>query len=127
MTNECFFCNANDNKQSAFIIENELAYARWDDFPVSDGHAEVIPKRHIGSYFELNDNEVSALFSLAKETKSVIDEKYKPHSYNIGINDGPEAGQTILHCHIHLIPRYSGDVENPRGGVRHIIPGKGGY
>ena len=127
MTNECIFCNPNNSKQNTLIAENELAFARWDNFPVSDGHAEVIPKRHVSSYFDLSDDEVSALFALSKEAKSIIDEKYHPDSYNLGINNGPEAGQTIPHCHIHLIPRYVGDVENPRGGVRHIIPGKGNY
>ena len=127
MTNECFFCNANDNKQPALIAENKLAYARWDDFPVSDGHAEVVPKRHISSYFELTDDEINALFQLSKDIKKIIDKKYKPDSYNVGVNNGIEAGQTVPHCHIHLIPRYAGDVENYRGGVRNIIPGKGDY
>lgn len=127
MNEECVFCKPNDDDRNILITDNELAFARWDGFPVSNGHALVIPKRHIGSYFELTDDEVGALFQLSKEVKQIIDEKYKPDSYNLGVNNGPEAGQTIPHCHIHVIPRYSGDVENPRGGVRHIIPGKGNY
>ncbi len=123
MNDECFFCKSQDT--NTVIAENDLAYARWDDFPVSNGHAEVVPKRHISSYFELSDREIKALFVLAKQVKEVIDGKHSPDAYNIGINDGAVAGQTIPHCHIHLIPRYTGDVENPRGGVRHIIPGKG--
>jgi diadenosine tetraphosphate (Ap4A) HIT family hydrolase len=127
MTSECIFCKPRDIKRHTLIAESDLAYARWDNFPVSVGHAEVIPKRHVSSYFDLSEDEISALFKLSKETKKIIDEKYKPDSYNLGVNNGPEAGQTIPHCHIHLIPRYSGDVQNPRGGIRTVIPGKADY
>ena len=124
---KCFFCEPNAMAPSALITQDELTYSRWDDFPVGEGHAEVIPKRHVNSYFELTNDEVKAVFEILKETKKAIDQKYSPDSYTIGINDGFEAGQTVPHCHVHLIPRYNGDVANPRGGVRNIIPGKGGY
>jgi diadenosine tetraphosphate (Ap4A) HIT family hydrolase len=127
MNEECILCNPKDDDSNMLISHNELAYARWDGFPVSKGHALVIPRRHVASYFELSNDEVDSLFQLSKKVKMIIDEKYKPDSYNLGVNNGLEAGQTIPHCHIHVIPRYSGDVENPRGGVRHIIPGKGNY
>lgn len=120
---KCIFCN-NTKKR---ILENELFYSRWDEFPVSKGHSIVIPKRHIESFFDLSDAEVCGLYNLIKRTKEVIDENYHPDAYNLGINDGEAAGRTIHHLHIHIIPRYKGDVENPRGGVRHTIPGKGDY
>ena len=126
-TPECLFCDRNNNEKHVIIAENELAYARWDNYPVSEGHAEVIPKRHVVSFFGLHDDEVLALYELARETKEIIDAKYHPDAFNIGINDGEAAGRTVHHLHMHLIPRYIGDVPEPRGGVRHIIPGKGSY
>lgn len=127
MNDKCIFCKPQDAKVNTVIAENDFAYARWDNSPVSDGHAEVVPKRHTGSYFDLSEDEIGAILSLSKQVKKVIDRKYSPDAYTIGINDGAVAGQTIPHCHIHLIPRYTGDAENPRGGIRHIIPGKGDY
>lgn len=123
---QCLFCDK-DNSKNRVILENDFCYSRWDNFPVSEGHAEIVPKKHIESFFDLTDNELLKINSLIRETKNLIQNKYKPDAYNIGINDGEEAGRTIHHLHIHLIPRYKGDVENPRGGVRHIIPGKGSY
>jgi diadenosine tetraphosphate (Ap4A) HIT family hydrolase len=87
----------------------------------------VIPKRHIGSFFELEPEERDSLFSLLEESKRGLDKEFKPDGYNIGINDGPSAGQTVPHLHIHLIPRYSGDQADPRGGIRWIIPEKAKY
>lgn len=123
----CFFCDKKNFNKETIIVENDLFYARWDDFPVSDGHAEIIPKKHIESFFELTDDELIQLFDLLKETKNSIQNKYNPDAFNIGINDGEEAGRSVHHLHIHIIPRYKGDMENPRGGVRNIIPGKGTY
>ena len=123
----CLFCDFNDPERNTMIVETELAYARWDNFPVSNGHAEIVPKRHVESYFDLSDDELVAVYELSKQVKEIIDMQYHPDGYNIGVNDGVAAGRTIHHCHIHLIPRYTGDVENPRGGIRHIIPGKGDY
>ena len=110
------------------VASNNLAYAVKDGFPVTEGHALVIPKRHVSDFFGLSDDEVLACNQLLKELRSTIlvqDELVQ--GFNVGMNTGATAGQTIFHCHIHLIPRRKGDVENPRGGVRHIIPGKGFY
>ena len=109
------------------IIENENAFAIYDAFPVSKGHVLVIPKRVVAEIFDLNDEEYSSCFNLVKDVKKILEEKFKPDGFNIGINNGEKAGQTIFHAHIHVIPRYNGDVENPRGGIRHVIPGKGNY
>lgn len=124
---DCLFCNYSDTESHKIIIENDLAYSRWDNFPVSEGHAEVVPKRHIESFFDLTDKELLAIYDLVKQVKEIVDTKFSPDAYNIGVNDGQAAGRTINHCHVHLIPRYMGDVDEPRGGVRHIIPGKGSY
>jgi diadenosine tetraphosphate (Ap4A) HIT family hydrolase len=120
----CPFCL---ERNTRLIIENELSYAISDIFPVSNGHSLVITKRHIPNFFEATPEEISALFSLVKEMKTIIEEKYHPAGYNIGVNVNETAGQTVPHVHIHIIPRYNGDVENPRGGVRHVIPWKGNY
>ncbi len=109
------------------IIENENAFAIYDGFPVSKGHVLVIPKRVVAEIFDLNDEEYSSCFNLVKDVKKILEEEFKPDGFNIGINNGEKAGQTIFHAHIHIIPRYSGDVDNPRGGIRHVIPGKGDY
>ena len=109
------------------IIENENAFAIYDGFPVSKGHVLVIPKRVVTEIFDLNDEEYSSCFNLVKDVKKILEEEFKPDGFNIGINNGEKAGQTIFHAHIHVIPRYSGDVDNPRGGIRHVIPGKGDY
>lgn len=124
---ECLFCDRDNQDAHKVIDENELAYARWDNFPATDGHTQVVPKRHVESFFDLNDDELSALYSLAKSVKQIIEDRYSPEAFNIGVNDGEAAGRTVHHLHIHLIPRYKGDVEKPRGGIRHIIPGKGNY
>lgn len=107
--------------------ENELAYIRSDKYPVSPGHLLIIPKRHISSLFEITMPEQQALWDLLTSAKQELDELHAPDGYNIGINDGPAAGQTIPHLHIHLIPRYTGDMADPRGGVRGVIPEKQRY
>lgn len=124
---ECLFCDFGNSERNTVIAETELAYARWDNFPTSEGHAEIVPRRHVESYFDLTDDELLATYELLKQVKDIIDSQYHPDAYNIGVNDGEAAGRTIDHCHVHLIPRYVGDVKNPRGGIRNIIPGKGDY
>lgn len=123
----CLFCDRKNSEKHKIIHENSLFYARWDNFPVSKGHAEIVPKKHIESFFDLTNDELIQLFDLLKTVKGTIQNKHNPDAYNIGINDGEEAGRTIHHLHLHIIPRYKGDVENPKGGVRHIISGKGDY
>lgn len=98
-----------------------------DGFPISPGHTLIIPRRHVGSFFDIDTAERDALFALLEEAKRRLDKEFEPDGYNIGINDGRAAGQTIPHLHIHLIPRYEGDRTDPRGGVRWIIPEKADY
>ena len=120
----CPFCALPEDR---IVDQNDLAVVIRDGFPVSPGHTLVIPKRHVGSFFELDQDEVLSMLALLKTAKVVIHEELKPDSYNIGINDGPQAGQTVPHVHMHLIPRYRGDVSDPRGGVRWLIPTKADY
>ena len=119
----CFFCDE-DN----FITENELAYARYDkDYPVSPGHCLIITHRHVAEYFKTTSEEKAAIWALVDEMKTIIDKEFKPDGYNVGVNNGEAAGQSVPHVHIHLIPRYKGDMEDPRGGVRGVIPHKQKY
>ena len=118
--NPCLFCNS---KKSGIAYENKLAYASYDTYPVSDFHCLIIPKRHINNYFDLSDEELIACNNLIKVVKKEIVEKDKTvEAFNIGTNVGKISGQSIMHCHIHLIPRRKGDVNNPQGGVRSVIP-----
>lgn len=109
------------------IFEDDFAFARYDLYPVSNGHLLVIPKRHFADYFECNAEEQNSLWGLVRECKTYLDKKYSPDGFNIGINVGPVAGQTVPHLHIHVIPRYAGDMPDPRGGVRGVIPEKQRY
>ena len=118
MSNPCPFCSAPNHR---IVAENALALVLRDLYPVSPGHTLIIPRRHVGSFFELNGDERQAIFELLARQKVALEQEFRPDSWNIGINDGPEAGQTVPHCHLHLIPRYRGDVEDPRGGVRWVI------
>lgn len=131
---DCFFCKLDESnvygkakEPNKYILENELAKGRFDDYPVSPGHMEFVTKRHVATFFETTNEERQAIFELIDEAKKMLDEKYKPDGYNIGMNCGESAGQYVMHVHIHLIPRYKGDVENPRGGIRAIIPSKQNY
>ena len=121
--NPCLFCK----DARGVSLTNELAYSARDSYPVSPGHTLVVPRRHVASFFELTPEEINACMALINEERKLLDEEFKPDGYNIGVNIGPAAGQSILHVHIHIIPRYEGDVENPQGGVRHVIPRKGHY
>ena len=118
----CLFCNKKE-----YVLENNLAYAIYDGFPVSKGHMLVIPKRHVENYFGLTNEELIAIKELADKAKEMLDKLHSPDGYNIGFNCGIDAGQSVMHCHMHIIPRYKKDVPNPRGGVRNVIPGKGNY
>lgn len=124
MTKPCPFCTL---PLERIIDSNDLALVIRDGYPVSPGHTLVIPKRHIGSWFEITQAEQQALLDLLAKAKVVLEAEFKPNGYNIGINDGPTAGQTVPHLHMHLIPRYNGDQKDPRGGVRWIIPEKAKY
>jgi len=108
-------------------METKYSWIIRDGFPISDGHTLVIPKRHIPSIFEATPEEQADIFATLEEAKKQLDETLHPDGYNIGINDGIFAGQTVMHLHVHLIPRYSGDQNDPRGGVRWIFPEKANY
>ena len=124
MPNHCPFCSFPENK---VLIQNDLALVVPDGFPVSQGHALIIPKRHMASFFDLTRAERTAVFDLVTQAKTQLQNEFNPAGFNIGINDGVAAGQTIHHLHIHLIPRYVGDTPDPRGGVRWIFPDKAVY
>jgi len=123
-TNECIFCNIEEKR---ILFSDEHFYIIKDNYPVSPGHMLIISKRHVEEYFHLNKTETDALHDVILKAKGLVEAEHKPDGYNIGMNCSQSAGQTIMHFHCHLIPRYKGDVENPRGGVRHVISGKGYY
>ena len=121
--NPCLFCK----DARGVSLNNELAYSARDSYAVSPGHTLVVPRRHVASFFELTPEEINACIALINEERKLLDEEFKPDGYNIGVNIEPATGQSIFHVHIHIILRYEGDVENPQGGVRHVIPRKGHY
>lgn len=122
---DCIFCSP---PQSKVLLRNELAYALWDGFPVTPLHCMIIPRRHIADYFSLSRDEVLACDELLRQTRArLLADDPTIQGFNIGLNAGAVAGQTIFHCHFHLIPRRAGDVAEPRGGIRNVIPGKGSY
>ncbi len=120
----CPFCNLPHER---IQLSNLMGLVIRDGFPISEGHTLIIPRRHVGSLFDLSHGERDALFNLVEEAKRRLDKELKPDAFNIAINDGQAAGQTIPHLHIHLIPRYQGDCADPRGGVRWIFPDKADY
>ena len=123
--NPCLFCNINSKD---LIFDNEFAFASFDSYPVSKYHSLIVPKRHILDYFELTNDELLACNDLIKKIKKKIQNEDKTvDGFNIGTNSGVVAGQSIMHCHLHLIPRRKGDVDNPQGGVRGVIPSKQHY
>ena len=123
--NPCLFC---DVKKTGIVYENELAYASYDSYPVSEHHCLIIPKRHIKDYFDLSNDELIACNDLIKVVKKEITNKDPlVKGFNLGTNIGIVSGQSILHCHFHLIPRREGDVDKPQGGVRSVIPNKQHY
>ncbi|SRR6056297_1263756 len=120
----CPFCKA---EPSGLFWESDRVRVMWDSRPLTDGHTLVVPVRHVASYFDTSIEERTALGEALDVAKAKVEEHYRPDGYNIGINDAPAAGQTVPHCHIHLIPRYEGDTADPRGGVRWILPDRARY
>jgi ATP adenylyltransferase len=120
---KCIFCSP----EREVLAESHLSLAFFDGFPVSKGHALIVPKRHVVTIWEMNDDEYVDAFGLVRTVKQLLAERLKPDGFNVGVNSGEAAGQSVWHAHIHVIPRYKGDVPAPRGGVRNIIPGKGNY
>ena len=121
---DCPFCNLESDR---IIFESDLTFTIRDAFPVSPGHTLILPKRHVASIFDLDIMEKAAMLGALEEAKKDLDREFSPTGYNFGVNDGEAAGQTIPHVHVHLIPRYEGDTEDPRGGVRWVFPEKAKY
>ena len=122
MSSECIFCRRVD-----LIYQGELSFISQDKYPASPGHFLIIPNRHVPNYFDCTKDEVKELWDNVHLAKQMIEKEYEPDSYNIGINVSKVAGQSVPHTHIHLIPRYEGDVADPKGGVRNVIPNKRTY
>ena len=124
MVADCPFCTPPTGR---IVEETTRVVVLRDGFPVSAGHTLILPKRHVSSFFDTTPGERAEMLDAIARTKAALDALHSPDSYNVGINDGPAAGQTVAHCHVHVIPRYAGDVEDPRGGVRWVIPDKARY
>lgn len=126
----CPFCKIVETSSTSddrIICDNEEAFLIEDGFPVSEGHSLIVPRRHFKTFFEATEREKKALLQLLDRAKEILDERHEPDAYNIGINDGVAAGQTVPHLHIHLIPRYEKASTDPRGGIRWVIPEKADY
>jgi len=119
-TTDCELCS-----QHEVLLENALAYVRQDNNSLSRGHVLVVPKRHVSSFFDMTTEEQAAVLALLREIQKTIQQQHSPDGYNIGVNIGKAGGQSRMHVHMHLIPRYAGDVSDPRGGIRCVLPGSG--
>lgn len=118
----CIFCLRDDESLNTVIDANETFYARLDNFPAAPGHAEIVPKRHVESFFNLSESEIIDAYALMRKVEKELSARHGPGGYTIGVNEGKVAGRSIDHLHIHLIPRYEGDVADPRGGIRQVVP-----
>ena len=114
---ECVFCSLEVND---ILVQNEMAQAIFDKFPVNEGHVLIVPRRHVASLFDLTPEEVMSIWRLVEQVKEMLNNRFHPDGFNVGVNEGAAAGQTIFHLHVHVIPRYYGDVPDPRGGIRKI-------
>ena len=121
----CVFCQKVEDKD--YLIENETAVSFLDSYPLTEGHTLIIPKRHISEIFNLDSKEYTDIWEIINATNKSLTDTLSPDGFNIGVNVGKEAGQTIDHAHLHLIPRYKGDIADPRGGIRWVIPDKAPY
>ena len=124
MSSNCPFCDVADDR---VFLSTSQVIGIWDGFPVSPGHALLIPRRHVATWFDATIEEQQALLDAIETARAAIELRQSPDGYNIGINSGEAAGQTVQHLHVHVIPRYKGDVEDPRGGVRLVLPEKAAY
>ncbi|GAA1964574.1 HIT family protein [Amycolatopsis minnesotensis] len=118
----CLFCEFEDDALNSVVDQTENFYARRDNYPAAEGHVEIVPKRHVVSFFDLSSDDMAELYGLMSKVKVGLQNQYHPQGYTIGVNDGRAAGRTVDHLHIHLIPRHEGDVQDPRGGIRQILP-----
>lgn len=123
MSADCIFCRP----QREILARNELAIAVFDSYPVSPGHSLIVPLRHAATIWDLGAEEFDACFRLVRELKPLLEARFRPDAFNVGVNCGEAAGQSVWHAHIHVIPRFKGDNPNPRGGVRNVIPLKARY
>ncbi len=121
---ECPFCQLGDRE---VVAQNESAIAVRDHFPVSEGHTLIIPRQHVGNWFDASPGEQKGILDLLDEVRLGLESSHAPAGYNVGFNVGAAAGQTVMHLHVHVIPRYEGDVDDPTGGVRLVIPDRGNY
>ena len=121
---DCPFCS---HEQRGVLVESDFALAIPDGYPITKGHTLVIPKRHVASLFDLSEVEQAAIWRIVAEVRRLLAVRYQPDGFNLGINDGKAAGQTVMHAHVHVIPRRNGDVADPRGGVRWLVPNKAAY
>lgn len=121
---DCPFCNLGRRQ---IRLETDIALAFLDAFPVTEGHTLVVPKRHVSSLFDLPEEEQAAIWRAVAHVREALASEFRPDSFNIGLNDGTSAGQTVMHAHVHVIPRRKGDVADPRGGVRWVMPDKAAY
>lgn len=118
----CPFCTGHEG-----VVANQLSLARWDTHPVTPGHVLIVTRRHVADFFQTTTDERHSLLALLQQTKDLVQQMHRPDGFNVGVNVGEAAGQTIPHVHIHLIPRYRGDTPHPRGGVRSVIAGRQSY
>lgn len=124
MNRACPFCALSDDR---IVVADEIAIAVRDAYPLTEGHTLVVPRRHVASLFDLSPGEQALIWELVGTIRARLQDSLRPDGFNIGLNDGPAAGQTVMHAHVHVIPRRSGDVPDPRGGVRWVVPGKADY
>ena len=124
MNEDCPFCNPPD---SNVWHSNDKGIVLWDGFPVAEGHSLIVPTTHVASLFDLASEDQQSLWQMASEVREILTKKLSPDGFNVGLNDGVAAGQTIMHAHIHVVPRWAGDVADPRGGVRWVLPEKACY
>lgn len=123
-TSPCPFCSPEPER---VFLETELVIGLWDGFPVSPGHALLVPRRHVATWFDASADELIGLVQATKAAHELIEQQHRPDGYNIGVNVGEAGGQTVFHLHLHVIPRYRGDVQDPRGGVRWALPQKAAW
>jgi diadenosine tetraphosphate (Ap4A) HIT family hydrolase len=124
MNEDCPFCNPPDSNE---WHSNDQGIVLWDGFPVAEGHSLIVPKTHVASLFDLAPEDQQSLWKMVAEVRELLTKKLNPDGFNIGLNDGVAAEQTVMHCHIHVVPRWNGDVADPRGGVRWVLPEKACY
>lgn len=124
MTHECPFCCVD---RTHIVLENDAAFAFPDSSPVTKGHTLLVPRRHVANLFDLSEEEQAAVWKLVAQVRAMLMAELKPDGFNVGLNDGTSAGQTVMHAHVHVIPRRHGDVADPKGGVRWIIPDRAVY